>query len=42
MKPKRTAFALLGRVTWKVMAVFGSRWAKDKLNGSGRSDGRRA
>lgn len=36
MKPKRTAFAALGRVTWKVMSVFGSRWAKNKLSGDGR------
>ena len=35
MKPKKTAFALLGRVTWKVMAVFGSKWAKNKLSGDG-------
>lgn len=37
MKPKKTAFALLGRVTWKVLAVFGSKWARNKLAGDGKN-----
>ncbi|MEO9324170.1 hypothetical protein ABFT23_11820 [Nocardioides sp. C4-1] len=30
-KPKRNAFALLGWVVWKLLALFGLQYAKDKL-----------
>lgn len=36
MSVKSKAFSVLGRVTWKVLAVFGSKWAKNKLAGSSR------
>ena len=39
MKLRTRAFAVLGRVTWKVLAVFGSRYARQKLAGtSGPAD----
>ena len=31
MKAKKTAFSILGRITWKVLAFLGVKWAKDKL-----------
>lgn len=31
MKIKTRAFALFGRITWKVLATFGSRYARQKL-----------
>jgi hypothetical protein len=31
MKPKRDLFAVLGWITWKVLAVLGLRYAKDKI-----------
>ena len=34
MSIKSKAFSVLGRVTWKALAVFGSKWAKNKLAGS--------
>jgi hypothetical protein len=32
MSIRTGAFALLGRITWKVLAVCGSRYARNKLN----------
>lgn len=40
MAAKRSIFALLGWVVWKLLAIFGVKAAKDRLAGD-RRDGRR-
>lgn len=38
-KPKRTVFSAVGWVVWKLLSLFGVKYAKDRLarsDGSGR------
>ena len=40
-KAKRNIFALLGWLVWKLLAVFGVKYAKDKLRDDGKRSSRR-
>lgn len=35
-KPKRTVFAMLGWVVWKLLSLLGLKFAKDKLKNNQR------
>lgn len=39
-KPRRTLFQLLGWLVWKLLSLFGVKFAKDKLKQSEKSHGR--
>jgi hypothetical protein len=42
MKPKRDLFAVLGWISWNVLAAVGLRYAKDKLAPLQRSQGKQS